>query len=115
MGLFGKVKGKLGAKMAGAITATLLKRAAEGKFGPEVQKVYWALKGSKTKIGAWLLFFAGVVKAGQESGVCDAFGLGLECAAVADSVAQATAGAATLFLYLGQVDGGLATEPPRKG
>ena len=106
MGLVGKVKGKV----MGKILVTLLTKAAEGDFGPGVAKVYWALAGRKTLIGAALAFAAGAIQAGISSGMCSQFAL--DCGGWELIVRDATAYAAAFFLLVGQVDGAARARPP---
>lgn len=100
--------------MVGAITATILKRAAEGRFGPLVQKLYWGLAGAKTWTAIVFAFLAGVAEVAARSGLCAYLGIGPECEAVAHAIAQGSATVALGFGYLGQVDGALRSAAPSK-
>jgi hypothetical protein len=92
----------------------LLRRAAEGGFGPTVKAIYWAVAGSKTFIASLLAFFGGVVKLAISTGLCSYFGISEQCAVVDASVGNASLWIASALALIGQVDGAMRLAPPQK-
>jgi hypothetical protein len=97
-------------KAMGKITATLLKKAAEGDFGEAPKNAYWALAGRKTQIAAALAFAVAVVEAADRTGVCAAFGI--DCSGAVAETQKAALAVSGLLVYFGQVDGALRTTAP---
>lgn len=98
----------------GAIIGIVLKKAAEGDFGPQVKAIYWSLAGKKTYIAIILAFCAGVVKVAVDSGLCGYYGLSESCTVVSDGITKATLAISGGLVLLGQVDGAVRLEAPKK-
>jgi hypothetical protein len=98
----------------GAIIGIILRKAAEGDFGPAVKAIYWAIAGSKTLVAILLAFFGGVVKLAISTGLCGYFGIAEQCAVVDASVGNASLWIASALALIGQVDGAMRLAPPQK-
>ena len=103
MGLFGKTKAKLKRYAMSKLLAIVLRKAAEGDFGPAVQKVYWYLEGKKTYTAAALAGVAAGLQAASDANICE------PCGAWVVSLYSAAA----LLGTLGLVDAAVRIEPPK--
>lgn len=94
------------------ITGILLKKAAEGDFGPAVKNLYWLLDGHKTQLGALILLPGVLLLVLDQSGSCTAFNLNCHGWATQWGVILTTLGG--LGIHVGEVGGALKMEPPKK-
>ena len=97
----------------GALLGLVLRKAAEGDFGPVVARVYWSLVGAKTLIAVILAFVGGIVRVAVDSGLCGYLGWMDQCGVVAGAVSQAALYVAAAMAVLGQVDGAVRLTPPK--
>jgi hypothetical protein len=95
----------------GRFTGSILKDAAEGKYGPQVKAAYWWLSGHKTQIGVVLAFAAGALEIAQRTGLCAM--INADCASISTGLEHVTAGVSAAFVYVGQVDGALHMDAPQ--
>ena len=108
----------------GKVVGVVLHRAAEGKYGARVQRLYWFLSGKKTAIGTLLGLPEAVLQLASYAvheanlrGYCAA--LDLPCPSYEASIAaalvttvHAMAAVGAFLLWLGQIDGALKIDPP---
>lgn len=111
MGVIGKVKNKLGRIAMNQIVGILLKKVAEGEFGPGLKALYWLVDGHKTQIGAIIMVPGILLLTADQSGLCTAFNLNCHGWATQWGVVLATLGG--LGVHVGQVGGALKMDPPR--
>jgi hypothetical protein len=98
--LLGKLKGKV----MSALLATLVKKLAEGDFGPGPAKAYWWMAGKKTWTALAMAAVAGALFLAAQLGKCDA------CWEYGIWVASAS----TILSSIGLFDGAVRIEAPAK-
>lgn len=94
------------------IIGIVLKRAAEGGFGPAVKRAYDVADGHKTQVGVWVTFAGGVLWAADSSGVCALFAL--DCGPWLLRFATLCGTLGILGIHIGQIGGALKLDPPQK-
>jgi hypothetical protein len=102
----------------GKLTALVLKSMDAGTFPLVPKQAKWLydhLDGLHTWTGAILWSLVGAVEAAQTHGLCDLIASvwpTLSCAVGMDYLQYAIASLGTVFLYIGQVNGGIKTDRP---
>ena len=94
------------------LVGLLLKKAAEGDFGPAVKRLYDLVDGHKTQLGALLLLPGVLLLSLDQSGACTAFAL--DCHGWATQWGVVLTFLGGLGVHVGQVGGALKLDPPRK-
>jgi len=85
------------------IIAVLIRKLAEGDFGPTPAKVYWALSGKKTYIAAAIASIAFALSHFSEAGLCE------PCAGYVTTLYAVAA----FLASIGILDAGIRIRPPQ--
>jgi hypothetical protein len=96
----------------GQIIGILLRKAAEGDFGPTVKAAYDLFDGHKTRLGLVAGAFGAVLAYLDQSGACTLYAL--NCHGWATQWGTVLLVLGGLGIHVGQVGGALKLEPPRK-
>lgn len=110
--MFGGLKRKIERIALSQIIGMLLKRAAEGEFGPMVKKLYDLVDGKKTIIGVIFTAIGALLYAADSSGLCEA--LTLPCGPALRAFSTGAMILGGLGIHIGQVGGALKLAPPTK-